>query len=392
MIRTEYVRNMNCNYERLLLEKKPEENRYQYCILNRGGIRYLLPCSLRYIDNEAYLYYDITSTQNLARMFLGRQIDREWMRHFLWGLRQVWMELDRYLLDRQNLIYDPEHIFQDMEKNDFYFLYVPYYKGDTGFAQLLDQWVERADYEDEPLVDFVYNAYERYRLAGEAYLDRQIFEDYDAVEHKKQDKREDEEDKEDKVEYIEVRGEEQRTEDDLEAMLVRESRTAEKKGRGLSFLLEGRRKRQEKRDSEREALRMRMSGRAVAEEIAYYGGENTPAPTDREEEYGRTIYIEESAQPKEHGLYRENGELAARLDHFPFRMGKLKGEAELVLNDLSVSRIHARILEEQGKIYLEDLNSTNGTFKNGLRLQPYERRELKPGDEIRLGRLEFAYR
>jgi len=50
MLNTEYVRNLNCNYERILLDKKPEEKRYQYCILNRGGIKGLLPCSLRYIN------------------------------------------------------------------------------------------------------------------------------------------------------------------------------------------------------------------------------------------------------------------------------------------------------------------------------------------------------
>lgn len=59
MIQTEYIRNLNCNYERLLLEEKPEDNRYQYCILTRGGIRGVLPCSLRYINGASYLYYDI---------------------------------------------------------------------------------------------------------------------------------------------------------------------------------------------------------------------------------------------------------------------------------------------------------------------------------------------
>ena len=56
MLQTEYIRSLNCNYERILLENKPEEKRYQYCILNRGGIKNLLPCSLRYINGLVYLY------------------------------------------------------------------------------------------------------------------------------------------------------------------------------------------------------------------------------------------------------------------------------------------------------------------------------------------------
>ena len=43
MLQTEFVRNLNCNYERILLDVNPEEKRYQYCILSRGGIKGLLP-------------------------------------------------------------------------------------------------------------------------------------------------------------------------------------------------------------------------------------------------------------------------------------------------------------------------------------------------------------
>lgn len=64
----------------------------------------------------------------------------------------------------------------------------------------------------------------------------------------------------------------------------------------------------------------------------------------------------------------------------------------MVLEDSSISRMHARILKEKEYYYLEDLNSTNGTFKNGLRLQPYEKRRLEEGDDIRCGRVLFVFR
>jgi hypothetical protein len=56
-----------------------------------------------------------------------------------------------------------------------------------------------------------------------------------------------------------------------------------------------------------------------------------------------------------------------------------------------VSRRHARILRRADGIYLEDLNSTNFTFLNGLRLQPGQAYPLKDGDEIRLGVLTLKY-
>ena len=92
MIQTEYTRSANCNYERILLEEKPDEKKYQYCILSRGGIKGLLPCSLRYINGRAYLYYDISSRQNVLQLYGSRIITREWMKDFVWSVRQVMQE------------------------------------------------------------------------------------------------------------------------------------------------------------------------------------------------------------------------------------------------------------------------------------------------------------
>ena len=39
MINTEYIRSLNANYERMDLGEKPEEKRYQYCMISRGGIK-----------------------------------------------------------------------------------------------------------------------------------------------------------------------------------------------------------------------------------------------------------------------------------------------------------------------------------------------------------------
>ena len=64
MLQTEFVRNLNCNYERILLDVDPEKKRYQHCILSRGGIKGLLASSLRYINGQAYLYYDIFSLKS----------------------------------------------------------------------------------------------------------------------------------------------------------------------------------------------------------------------------------------------------------------------------------------------------------------------------------------
>jgi len=52
-----------------------------------------------------------------------------------------------------------------------------------------------------------------------------------------------------------------------------------------------------------------------------------------------------------------------------------------------VSRRHARIFFQNDRFYIEDLGSTNGTYVNGVRLEPYSPRPLGDGDELRLGQI-----
>lgn len=59
---------------------------------------------------------------------------------------------------------------------------------------------------------------------------------------------------------------------------------------------------------------------------------------------------------------------------------------------LGVSRQHARVTYENGRYFLEDLNSSNGTWLNGNRLQPYQPQALHRGDHVQLGELMmFVY-
>ena len=384
MLTAEFVRNYNCNYERISLKQKPEEKRYQYCILNRGGIRYLLPCSLRYIDNNAYLYYDISSMQNLTQVFGEKKITREWMKDFLWGIRQMRYELDRFLLEENNVIWNPEHIYQDLEKNDFSYLYMPYYEGDSGLVSLMDFFVEHVDYEDEELVEFIYQIHEKIHQVGREYLNKQIHDDFLKIENRKKE-----------IAVGKQEKETQAADTEMAIDLLPEEREAlwnkDTGKKGIRFFMEGRKRKQTRKDEYREIVRQRMNERnayAVCEESHYHERESTEA----EEEFGRTIFIEEAAVAKTVALYKPDGEKVVELEKFPFVIGKKKENVDLVMNDYSASRVHARITHEEGGYFIEDLNSTNGTFKNGLRLQPYEKRKLESGDELRFGKTEYVYR
>lgn len=62
-------------------------------------------------------------------------------------------------------------------------------------------------------------------------------------------------------------------------------------------------------------------------------------------------------------------------------MGRHHG-CDVVFDDLSVSRRHARLVFRDGSWVVQDLESTNGTIVNGVQVG---RCALRPGDHLVLG-------
>ena len=405
MLSVEYIRSLNCNYERMLLEKKPEEKKYQYCILSRGGIRGLLSCGLRYINGNAYLYYDISSKQNVEQLYCKRSLERQWLIDFLWNMKQIQQELERFLLDMRNVIWSPNQVFLDLETREYSFLYIPYYEGEATFGQMMNFFLEHLDYDDEGLVECVYHMNEQWEQFGEEYLRCKIFEDAKALETvapvvtEKMNAYSVEEEVGDIP--LESEGEEQQkggiwSVSGKNRKANGTIRPEEGEGkRGLRSILEGRKQRNKRyRDEYHYSMKQAMEGYAVAEETTYEAVRPEEKEDCEDDDYGRTIYIEEKELegPKVFRLYAMDGSLLASLDKTDLSIGKKKDEVDLALEDSSVSRLHARIITEQDMAYLEDLNSTNGTFKNGHRLHPYEKRKLDKGDEIKCGKVSMIFR
>ncbi|MBQ3898445.1 MAG: FHA domain-containing protein [Lachnospiraceae bacterium] len=410
MIETEFIKSMNLNFERVKLNEKPEERRYQYCILSRGGIRGLLECSLRYINSDAFLYYNISSKQNLSQIMSKKKVDRQWLKDFAWNLNYVRQEIDRFLLNEGNIIWYPEQVYRDLDENKWSFIYYPYYDGDNGFKRFLEFMIEKLDYDDDKLVECVYRIYENFENFGEPYLQEKIFEDIKWLDKKRNRKKEkdkktlkegasgletaDEVYAEDFEDDFEDDAEEKSTDESLQKEDVSEDTEQKEKEskRGLLAFLEGARKKdKEARVKAKKENRYAMNFRElleVAEDDDDYGEE------ENERQYGKTVYIEKVAEAKDikKRLFGENGEVKAVLGEEPLVIGKKEDECDLVLDDESVSRLHARILPEAGGYMIEDLNSTNGTFKNGIRLRPYEKRKLVSGDEIRTGSVIIIYK
>ncbi len=65
-------------------------------------------------------------------------------------------------------------------------------------------------------------------------------------------------------------------------------------------------------------------------------------------------------------------------------------ECHISLQDEFSSNIHAKVYQAEGRYYVEDLGSTNGTYVNGRRIN-YPT-ELRGGDYIKIGRTVLEFR
>lgn len=78
--------------------------------------------------------------------------------------------------------------------------------------------------------------------------------------------------------------------------------------------------------------------------------------------------------------------------HYP--LGSITTLGRDLANDITIadtfaSSRHARIEQREGRFWLEDLGSTNGTLLNGATLAPYDPVPLDPGDVIAIGQTRF---
>ena len=414
MIVSEYVRGLKNNYVRIRELTLPDERKYQYCIMKRGGITGLLPFEIRYIDSDAYMYYDITSRQNLSTLYSKKPLDRVWISSFFSSMKKIRNEAIRFLLDPANLIWNPSNIYQDLKTGKFGYLYVPYLADDNGMSEMVDFMVEHVDYSDDELVKCVYSIAEQYKSSGEVYLSDKVYYDvamldvseeakanafsvpkqdvYSETENETEDSNASvEKDMDDMYVQAEKIGNVFKHPDERPLKLKPGSSKKEKSGQQssarsggireiLSKMISGDKKFREEYDfgygSEPDV--------SVAEETVYSDSES-------DEDAEGTVFVELPPEDKTHRLMSETGQVIHVIDEESCVIGKKEDEVDLFIDEEGISRMHARIIGKDNEYFIQDLNSKNGTFKNGMRLKPYEQKKLSKGDEIKLATRKIIF-
>lgn len=109
---------------------------------------------------------------------------------------------------------------------------------------------------------------------------------------------------------------------------------------------------------------------------------------------GQTVFFDVKNECGDYKLYSidKKNKKHISLDKFPYTIGKMTEYVDCCLEHPSISRVHARFDYKDQNLMVSDLNSTNGVYINGIRLNPNETRMIEIGDEIRIGSLNYCLR
>lgn len=450
MLDVKYFKDYRHNYLIIKDDGSLSENVYQRKMVAENTIKGLLNCQERYINGEILLYYEITSRQSLLHIYDGKSIGMKELGSFFVQLKVVNDMLQKYLLDGGSLVLLPEYIFQNIETGEYAFLYYP--GSDEGsLSKLMDFFISKVNGEDMEAVEAVYKIadlinreqfvldevlkwfqddisdrnknrssyemqYQSQNLSNQSQSGQALWSGYGR------------EPLPDEREYNAQGGEPQNSvmaRTSAEEVDVKENKRDFKKvlpvlgigilGAGiLTYIM------YLYPLSYREELYIIGGWILIAAlilcSIGWYlypllikkekirqqespEGEKYYTPVCESDEsfsntdIGNTVFIPWT-ENYENKLYSMDKKVKCHIDlgNLPLTVGKMAGAVDMVIDEKSISRMHAKFFRDGNKIYISDLNSTNGTFRNGMRLSPNASEIIEPGDEIRLGKLKFIYR
>lgn len=437
-----------------IIKHEEAKDFYGVKMLCENSVIGLLPVSIHVFNGEKELYYDISTKQSLYVLYEKREMRKDDLEKLFIGMKTALKNTEDYLLEMEYLHMNPEYIYVHSADESVNLLYCPFKRKDFekevyDFAEYI---LGRVCNEDEQAVVYAYGFY-RYikeekgdlsqaleRLMEDREMERetgglqesgQTLSDEDSswsdldfypddeetiLEQEKEKKENNRSNRQflQKVFFI-VLGlgglgimafsvwKYALTWDNLF------SETESIAGAGivvvsiagmLLFKLMDIVKQRELcrseiiQEKEKEAEGEKTSSEMYPADLTYEDVlEDLPQLMVAEEGNYETVLLQENCYQEQRIL---TGWIKGRrkqidLSTFPFIIGKNKEQSDYVLEDSSVSRIHARFTLRDDVVYLTDLNSTNGTCKNGIRLEPNELVMLEADDEITFGRLTFTY-
>lgn len=399
-----YKKDMNRNY--MTVEAK-EKRDYQMRMLCENSIKGLLMAHTNTFNGETLIYYDISSKQPINRIYAKKQLNYEDVKMILMSLLDLQTELKRFLLDGSNVIIKPEFCYCDPEIRKPEWTFYTGQDISDGFMPLAEFLIERVNYEDSKAVDVVYCFFKRVK---EEHFTIKELEEYFREDKKKQpeDIYNDMEDTNHSYTHDYCEGNRNTTSNSLSSFCELEGGVKKRKqstfeeikkfikGSIFSGIF-----REQKACKEKEPIHTIWKDADKQRKFIGREYEENSETNEEWETYGMSegayggetmvMGICNTTEKRQLKNLAKGSTECISLEKLPCVLGKMKECADVVLKDPSVSRMHAKIFEEQGDLYLQDLNSTNGSFLNGLQLETNEVLKISRGDEVGFGNLRYIY-
>lgn len=416
MLEIEYKRDMYQNYL-VIKEQNPENvNSYVIPMLLNNCINGILPLEIRTVDHFRQYYYDITSRQPLSLIASKERLSRQKIQILIIKLIEIIEDAREYFLEEDDFIVDAEYIFVDMEEFKPILCYVSGYHVSIReqFIRFMEYLMNQADYQDEGAVLLVYGLYQ---LSREEDCTFEILNGYMREQLQKPEKRIQTPEKK-PPEFMPEKVESEKElllytpgiwisgalvvavsvvivylliktgfafnnitgRVDVLLALVPAVAAAVLDIWLLSRIFSSKNK-QPMLKKKTEYLPAMASSQVVKTE-----------PEEREDSACHTTVLNEEEKEKyqlialDHETYKD-----IRLTEFPFFIGKLKSNVDYSIENNTVSRFHAKLERAGDDFYIMDLNSTNGTFVNHIRLEPNEKTILHVKDVVTFSDVSYRF-
>ena len=436
-----YVQDGGRNY----LKSEPVgEVDYIVGMFAHNDIPAFVPVSFKSLNLENYFCYNMNGLIPINQSFEMNKLTADRIEAFLRSIIKAAKSMEEFLLPFDRLITDEAYIYESFGKKDeFYWIY-GIESGNATFTRLFERLLDRVDYKDDSAVKMIYSLYQAAKesegmqgvsTGGSLQRIREKAEEILSAPHMSLDMRareliraENERNSIKRLKGIETGTGDKACSKEIEgadSMARRYRAEAEsKKSRSQRVDIEDtpkakislfkKRQNEEKSDktmfiksklkkvwdylnadigSKPEKL---VDLQAVGEnEISYNVREVKQPKIEASDNAGEATTLLTGAMIS-NGIYclkpEDTNEDNILLTEFPFFIGKSGDKTHHTIEDSTVSRFHARIDREEEELWLTDLNSTNGTFLNGIRLMPFGRMRVNKGDSIVISRKRYEFK
>lgn len=349
-----------------------ESTNFREKMITENDITGILSTKITKINSDTVFMYDISSMQSLAVLYEKKTYSASDIDNILESLYRTVKNMEPYFLDVNNLIVDKDLIFMNMENGNISFSYNPYFsKPITKQLEELSRYLmDKVDYSSKEATYKVFMLNQK--VLGEGFvIDNlaSLFEEKSAKEENKN------------IFYEEV-AQEDYLNDDVTHINIKDDYKEKKTLSG--FLTDIKNKFTYKKVKEQAVV---CETKTVYKAI----GEQDNVSNNEEDMYiGQTVLLSETKTNvisfKPDKPYFDEFEL----EQNSIVIGKMEEKVDVVIKDPSVSRIHAKCEREGDRFFIEDLNTTNGTYLDNKRMVPYKMEEIFDGSRIRFGQVGYC--